>query len=57
MYYQTFIPIRIPTGWNVTNNRFTEEVQELTYDDPEFLGSPEYDFLEFYSQGRNLYIS
>ena len=56
-YYKTFTALRIPAGWEVTNNCLTKDIDQLTYDDPELQYRSEYDVLGFYSQRRNLSIS
>lgn len=56
-YYKTYKALRIPAGWEVTNNCLVEDVDQLTYDDPELQYRSEYNVLSFYSQRRNLSIS
>ena len=56
-FYKEFQQIRIYTGWKVTHNTFTKDVDQLTDEDLELQYRSSYDVIDFYSESRNLSIS
>lgn len=56
-FYKEFQQIRVYTGWKVTHNTFTKDVDQLNDEDLELQYRSSYDVIDFYSESRNLSIS